>query len=82
MHISHGRSRRRLVSNIAGAGDDRPAARRGVRAQVALKIVSERLGHTTVTITLDLYSHARESMLMEAARMAADIVCGEIGRRS
>ena len=45
-------------------------------------IVSERLGHATVTITLDLYSHARESMQTEAARMVADIVCDEIGRRS
>jgi integrase len=46
------------------------------------KIVSERLGHATVTITLDLYSHASESMQMETARMVADIVFDEIGRRS
>jgi integrase len=45
-------------------------------------IVSERLGHAIETITLDLYSHASESMQTEAARMLADIVFDEIGRRS
>jgi integrase len=53
-----------------------------LRTGVHPKIVSERLGHATVTITLDLYSHASESMQTEAARMVADIVFGEIGRRS
>jgi integrase len=32
------------------------------------KIVSEMLGHSTVGITLDLYSHVTPSMQREAAR--------------
>jgi integrase len=32
------------------------------------KIVSERLGHATVSITLDRYSHVLPSMQEEAAR--------------
>ncbi len=32
------------------------------------KVVSERLGHATVGITLDLYSHVLPSMQTEAAR--------------
>jgi|HubBroStandDraft_6_1064221.scaffolds.fasta_scaffold80557_2 integrase len=32
------------------------------------KLVSEMLGHATVAITLDLYSHATASMHREAAR--------------
>lgn len=32
------------------------------------KIVSEMLGHTTVGITLDLYSHVTPTMQREAAR--------------
>jgi integrase len=53
-----------------------------LRAGVHPKIVSERLGHATVTITLDLYSHASESMQSEAAGMVSDIVFSEGGRRS
>jgi integrase len=53
-----------------------------LRAGVHPKIVSERLGHATVTITLDLYSHASESMQTEAAGVVSDIVFGGIGRRS
>jgi integrase len=32
------------------------------------KLVSEMLGHATVSITLDLYSHATPAMRREAAR--------------
>ena len=38
-----------------------------LRAQVHPKIVSERLGHSTVAITLDTYSHCIPSMQREAA---------------
>lgn len=41
-------------------------------------VVSERLGHATVGITLDLYSHVTPSI----AREAADAVAGTIWRRS
>lgn len=36
-------------------------------AGVHLKVVSERLGHATVTITLDVYSHVLPNMQQEAA---------------
>jgi integrase len=53
-----------------------------LRAGVHPKIVSERLGHASVTITLDLYSHASQSMQTEAAAMVSNIVFGEIEGRS
>jgi integrase len=38
-----------------------------LRARVHPKIVSERLGHSTVAITLDIYSHCIPSLQREAA---------------
>ena len=38
------------------------------------KVVSERLGHSTIAITLDLYSHVTPGM----ARGAADLVAQKI----
>ena len=37
-------------------------------------VVSERLGHATVSITLDTYSHAIPAMQEEAARLIAGLV--------
>ncbi len=37
------------------------------------KIVSERLGHSTIAITLDIYSHVIPSMQNEAARMVDEV---------
>jgi integrase len=42
-----------------------------LRARVHPKIVSERLGHSTVAITLDTYSHCIPSMQREAAEVIA-----------
>ena len=39
-----------------------------LRQEVYLKIVSERLGHSTVGITLDTYSHVIPGMQEEAAK--------------
>jgi integrase len=36
-------------------------------AGVYPKIVQERLGHSTITITMDLYSHVSETMQSDAA---------------
>jgi len=36
----------------------------------------ERLGHSTIAITLDTYSHAIPAMQEEAAAMIADLVSG------
>jgi integrase len=38
-----------------------------LRASVHPKIVSERLGHATIAITLDLYFHVVPSMQRDAA---------------
>jgi integrase len=45
-----------------------------LRARVHPKIVSERLGHSTVAITLDTYSHSIPSMQREAANAIAEFL--------
>lgn len=45
-----------------------------LKAGVHPKIVSERLGHSTVSLTLDIYSHAIPSLQREAADRLADLV--------
>ena len=45
-------------------------------AGVHPKVVSERLGHSTVSITLDTYSHAIPAMQEEAAEKVAALVFG------
>jgi integrase len=48
-----------------------------LRAGVHPKVVSERLGHATIAITLDTYSHAIPAMQEEAAALIAGLVLGE-----
>jgi integrase len=43
-----------------------------LEAGVHPKVVSERLGHSTIAITLDTYSHVVEGMDAEAATTVAD----------
>jgi integrase len=45
-----------------------------LRAGIHPKVVSERLGHATVAITLDTYSHAVPAMQEEAAVRIAELV--------
>ena len=45
-----------------------------LRAGIHPKVVSERLGHATVSITLDTYSHAIPAMQEEAATRIAELV--------
>ena len=45
-----------------------------LQAGVHPKVVSERLGHSTISITLDVYSHAIPAMQEEAAEKVAAIV--------
>ncbi len=47
-----------------------------LQAGVHPKVVSERLGHATVSITLDTYSHAIPAMEEEAAEKVAALVFG------
>jgi hypothetical protein len=45
-------------------------------ANVHPKVVSERLGHASISITLDTYSHAVPAMQEEAAEKVAAAVFG------
>ncbi len=44
------------------------------------KIVSERPGHATVGITLDLYSHVTPAIAREAADTVGNLILGPRGR--
>ena len=44
------------------------------QAGIHPKVVSERLGHATISITLDTYSHAIPAMQEEAAALIAGLV--------
>ena len=51
-------------------------------ANVHPKVVSERLGHATVGITLDTYSHVLPTLQEEAARKLDTLLAqGAAGRR-
>ncbi len=49
-----------------------------LQAGIHPKVVSERLGHATVSITLDTYSHAIPAMQEEAAALIAQLVFAEV----
>lgn len=48
----------------------------GLAAHIHPKVMSERLGHSSITITLDLYSHAIPALGAEAADTIAAVVNG------
>jgi integrase len=45
-------------------------------AGVDVKVVSERLGHASATITWDIYQHVTPSMASDAAQVVADLIFG------
>jgi len=47
-----------------------------LRARVHPKVVSERLGHSRVGVTMDVYSHVLPGMQEEAARKVDAILGG------
>jgi integrase len=47
-----------------------------LQAGVHPKVVSERLGHASIAITLDTYSHSIPAMQSEAAGRVADAIFG------
>ena len=53
------------------------AATLALTAGIHPKVVSERLGHATVGITLDTYSHVGEGLQEEAAARVAGLIFGE-----
>ena len=48
-----------------------------LKAGVHPKVVSERLGHATIAITLDLYSHVTTGLDADAANVVADLIFGD-----
>ena len=46
----------------------------GLQAGVNPKVVSERLGHSSVAFTLDTYAHVMPGMQPEAAQRFGDLV--------
>jgi integrase len=47
-------------------------------AGVSPKVVSERLGHSSVAFTLDTYAHVMPGMQPDAAKLFMDLVLGEV----
>lgn len=47
-----------------------------LEAGVPMKVVSERLGHSSIGITMDLYSHVLEGFDREAAETGAAFILG------
>ena len=47
-----------------------------LQAGVPAKVVSERLGHSTVAMTLDTYSHVTSNMQADAAEVVGQIILG------
>jgi integrase len=45
------------------------------------KIVSERLGHSTVTLTLDVYSHVLPTMQEQATEHLEDMIFSKTARQ-
>jgi integrase len=50
-----------------------------LKAGVPVKVISERLGHATVAITLDIYSHVIPGMDELAAHTVAGLILGDEG---
>jgi integrase len=48
-----------------------------IAAGVHPKIVSERLGHSSTSITLDLYSHVIPGLQEEAAAKLGEMILGD-----
>ena len=52
-----------------------------LEAGVPLKVVSERLGHSSIAITGDIYSHVRPEIHQAAADKVAGLILGNAERR-
>ncbi len=47
-----------------------------IKAGVHPKVISERLGHSSISVTMDLYGHLMQGMQKEAARKIDEIMAG------
>jgi len=50
-----------------------------LQAGVNPKIVSERLGHATIVLTLDTYSHVLPNMQQDATAQLEEMIFGKTG---
>lgn len=50
-----------------------------LQQKVNPKVVSERLGHSTITLTLDVYSHVLPTMQAEATEHLEDMIFRQTG---
>ncbi|MGH9022602.1 MAG: site-specific integrase [Acidimicrobiia bacterium] len=75
----------RALRRIAGKAGVRPVRTHDLRhgwataaleAGVHPKVVSDRLGHSKVSVTLDVYSHVAQAVEEEAARLVASKLLG------
>lgn len=53
-----------------------PGASLALQAGVSAKVVSERLGHANIAITLDTYTHVLPAMQADAAAQVAGLIFG------
>ena len=63
-----------VVQSSMRASPYKPTATLGLVAGINPKVVSEALGHSSVTITLDLYSHVLPNMQDELAGAIANLL--------
>ena len=54
-----------------------PVTTRTGGRSVAAKVVSDRLGHANISITLDTYTHVLPEQDAQAARAVANLILGE-----
>ncbi len=47
-----------------------------LQAGVPVKVVSERLGHASIAVTLKIYAHVLPGMDRDAANAVADVILG------
>ena len=73
---SAGRARRASASPSIPAPLAHPCDPGAAGGGVHVKIVSERLGHSSVMITLDNYSHAIPGLQRDAAEKVAALIPG------
>lgn len=64
-------------SHCASARPDHAWATLALEAGVHPKVVSARLGHSSVAFTLDVYSHAVQGLDDDAAARVADLILRE-----
>jgi integrase len=77
LHLAR-RCRRRMQSGAASRDLRHTHATLALQAGMHPKVVSERLGHMTVALTLDIYCHAIPAMQQDAAATVADLVTGVV----